>query len=412
MKKILGFLLFFVLTAPAISPAAVNMTSYFPLNPGNSWTYRVQDASMTITETILAGTVNINGADTKIYESSQGLREYFTNDASGLKKHRVFYPAGLPFEEAVTLNFVPPLTYAHAQMEVGTTIYTTGYVDAFIEGYGQVSLNFQGTSTLSGFEVITVPSGTFSTVRLQVIGEISGTIEGEYFYLKEDGTHWLADEIGVVKQVGVVTDGIDTETLTLVLTQTNVTTSNPYTFSDVPPEHWAYDFISEIYNAGITAGCSQNPLMYCPDNGVTREQMAVFIIRSVEGEPPANYCDFGLPFTDVTSDMWSCRFIKRLKELGITGGYPDGRYGPYDLVNREQMAAFLVVAGEGAPSLNYCDLGVPFTDVTPGMWSCGYIKRLAELGITTGYGDGRYGPYDAVTRAQMAVFLSRAFLGM
>jgi hypothetical protein len=46
------------------------------------------------------------------------------------------------------------------------------------------------------------------------------------------------------------------------------------------------------------------------------------------------------------------------------------------------------------------------------MWSCRYIKRLKELGITTGYGDGRYGPYDLVTRAQMAAFLARAFLGM
>jgi hypothetical protein len=46
------------------------------------------------------------------------------------------------------------------------------------------------------------------------------------------------------------------------------------------------------------------------------------------------------------------------------------------------------------------------------MWSCKYIKRLKELRITTGYADGRYGPYDPVTRAQMAAFLARAFLGM
>jgi hypothetical protein len=76
------------------------------------------------------------------------------------------------------------------------------------------------------------------------------------------------------------------------------------------------------------------------------------------------------------------------------------------------MAAFLVRAVVGEPPLNYCDSGPPFTDVTPDMWSCRYIKRLKELAITTGYGDGRYGPYDFVTRAQMAAFLSRAFLGM
>jgi hypothetical protein len=39
-------------------------------------------------------------------------------------------------------------------------------------------------------------------------------------------------------------------------------------------------------------------------------------------------------------------------------------------------------------------------------------KRLKDLGITTGYEDGTYGPYDLVTRAQMAAFLARAFLGM
>jgi len=76
------------------------------------------------------------------------------------------------------------------------------------------------------------------------------------------------------------------------------------------------------------------------------------------------------------------------------------------------MAAFIVKAIEGPPPENYCDSGIPFPDVTAGMWSCGYIKRLKELGIASGYEDGSYGPWDAVTRAQMAVFLSRAFLGL
>ena len=183
-------------------------------------------------------------------------------------------------------------------------------------------------------------------------------------------------------------------------------------FSDVPTGHWAYDYINAIYNAQITTGCSQNPLNYCPEDNVTREQMAAFIVRAVEGEPAANYCDSGTAFPDVTPGMWSCRYIKRLKELGITTGYQDGTYGPYDLVPREQMAAFIVRAVEGEPAANYCDSGSLFPDVTPDMWSCRYIKRLKELGITTGYEDGRYGPYDLVTRAQMAAFLARAFLGM
>jgi hypothetical protein len=190
-------------------------------------------------------------------------------------------------------------------------------------------------------------------------------------------------------------------------------------FSDVPIGYWAEDYINAIYNAGITTGCAQddpntpeNERRYCPEDIVTREQMAAFIVRAVEGEPASNYCDSGTPFPDVIPDMWSCKYIKRLKELAITTGYENGTYGPYDLVPREQMAAFMVRAVEGEPAANYCDSGSLFPDVTSDMWSCRYIKRLKELGITTGYEDGRYGPYDFVTRAQMAAFLARAFLGM
>jgi predicted esterase len=182
-------------------------------------------------------------------------------------------------------------------------------------------------------------------------------------------------------------------------------------FSDISTtDYWAYDYILAIYNAHITTGYGDG--RYGPEDDVTREQMAAFIVRAKEGEPAANYCDSGTAFPDVTPDMWSCKYIKKLKELGITTGYQDGTYGPYDLVPREQMAAFIIRAVEGEPPANYCDSGSLFPDVTPDMWSCRYIKRLKELGITTGYGDGRYGPYDPVTRAQMAAFLARAFLGM
>ncbi len=89
-------------------------------------------------------------------------------------------------------------------------------------------------------------------------------------------------------------------------------------FGDIPPGYWAVEHIYKIYEAGITKGCSQNPLMYCPKRDVTREQMAALIVRAVEGEPPVNYCDTGSPFADVSPASFFCKYIKRLLELGIT----------------------------------------------------------------------------------------------
>ena len=54
----------------------------------------------------------------------------------------------------------------------------------------------------------------------------------------------------------------------------------PQIFEDVPPGAFAYDFINDIYNQGVTGGCSVVPKLYCPDNLVTRGQMAVFIDRA------------------------------------------------------------------------------------------------------------------------------------
>ena len=183
-------------------------------------------------------------------------------------------------------------------------------------------------------------------------------------------------------------------------------------FEDVPVGNWAEDYIYAILNAKITQGCSQNPLKYCPQEIVSRAENAAFIVRAKEGEPPADYCATGSPFPDVSSDTWPCKYIKRLSELGITQGCGGDNYCPNDPVTRDQMAAFLVRAVEGEPPADYCATGSPFSDVSADTWPCKYIKRLSELGITKGCGGGNYCPNDPVTRDQMAAFIARAFLGM
>jgi uncharacterized repeat protein (TIGR03803 family) len=54
-------------------------------------------------------------------------------------------------------------------------------------------------------------------------------------------------------------------------------------FDDVPcPGGFAVDWIEELYNSGITGGCSKSPLLFCPDGPVMREQMATFIVLAFD----------------------------------------------------------------------------------------------------------------------------------
>jgi hypothetical protein len=102
--------------------------------------------------------------------------------------------------------------------------------------------------------------------------------------------------------------------------------------------------------------------------------------------------------------------IEAIAAVGITDGCNpplDDRYCPLRSVTRAEMAAFLVRAlGEEDNLPAYHQY---FVDVPDGQWYTGYVERLYELGITTGYDDQTYRPDAPVSRAEMASFLTRAF---
>jgi streptogramin lyase len=183
----------------------------------------------------------------------------------------------------------------------------------------------------------------------------------------------------------------------------------PDRFADTPLDYWATPYIEVIYQAGYTTGYGGTS-EFKPDYEVTREEMAVFITRALDEVPPDGYCGTTNPFSDVGYDRWSCKYVKKLVELGITAGIGQGMFGPGDVVTRDQMAVFLTRAFGEVPADGYCGTISPFADVPYDSWSCKYVKRLVELGITAGIGEGLYGPIEQVTRAQMAVFLYKAFL--
>lgn len=174
-------------------------------------------------------------------------------------------------------------------------------------------------------------------------------------------------------------------------------------FMDVPPAHLFYTEISKIYARGITVGCTGTT--FCPDDPVTREQMAAFIIRALG--------DFNPPtpaqqrFGDVPPANSFYAFIDEMAVRQITVGCGGGNYCPASPVTREQMAAFIIRAlGEFNPPP---PASQRFLDVPPSNPFYDFIDRMAVLNITLGCGGGSYCPGQSVTRAQMAAFLVRAF---
>jgi hypothetical protein len=112
-------------------------------------------------------------------------------------------------------------------------------------------------------------------------------------------------------------------------------------FDDVPCTSIFAPWINELVAQGITGGCAGGN-NYCPTNPVLRQQMAVLLLRTLEGAgyaPPACTAE---TFTDVPCASPFGPWIYDLVARNITAGCGGGLYCPTLSANRGQMATFLV----------------------------------------------------------------------
>ena len=212
-------------------------------------------------------------------------------------------------------------------------------------------------------------------------------------------------------------DGVDVSTspsvqVTMDADHTLTAVYGPASFGDVPPGQVFWPWIEALVEARITGGCGTNPPAYCPNEGVSRAQMAAFLLRSVHGagyQPPGAT---GTTFTDVPASDPFASWIEALAREGITGGCSSSppRYCPEATVTRGQTAVLLLRAKHGAGYQPPAATGT-FADVPADHPFARWIEQLAREGVTAGCSTSplRYCPEDPVTRGQMAVFLVRAF---
>ena len=167
--------------------------------------------------------------------------------------------------------------------------------------------------------------------------------------------------------------------------------SNP--FSDVAEGAWYYEAVKLVSENGLMNGLGGG--RFGPDNNLSRAELAQ-ILYNKEGAPAAS----GSAFSDVTSDSWYASAVAWAAEKGIVSGYGDGRFGPNDLITREQLAIMLWrYAGSPAPSAQALDF--PDAGSASG-YALEALRWAVENGIISGYGSGQLAPQGLATRAQVA----------
>jgi hypothetical protein len=180
------------------------------------------------------------------------------------------------------------------------------------------------------------------------------------------------------------------------------------TFSDVLASPF-YRSIETIVHGAVTGGCAPGQYCPDASVTREQMAVFVLTGKEGAGYSPAPCVPPNL-FGDVPDTSPFCRFIEELAERGVVAGCAGNLYCPSDPVTREQMAVFVLRTLDPALSPPACVAGSEmFGDVPANSPFCRWIEEMARRGITTGCGGGNYCPADPNTRGEMAVFLTTAF---
>jgi hypothetical protein len=155
------------------------------------------------------------------------------------------------------------------------------------------------------------------------------------------------------------------------------------TFQDVPPEHWAYEYIEALYQQGYIVGCSISPRLYCPDRILNRAEEAVYIVRGVRGAEFVPLDSMTPIFEDVAGGDWYYDWSGQLYNDGYTSGcWADPlRYCPLTENTIAEGCVFFLRMKKGVEYKPDETIRGVFGDVTSEAWYAPWIEACYDEGI-------------------------------
>jgi len=171
-------------------------------------------------------------------------------------------------------------------------------------------------------------------------------------------------------------------------------------FTDVSTADWYSKPVLWAKENSITSGKTETT--FAPDEGCTRAQVVTFLWAANGSPLPLRK---HIPFGDVSPDAWYATAVQWAAEKGITNGISENAFGPHQTCTRAQIVTFLYAAKD-RPKVT----GVSrFADVADTDWYARPVTWAMENKVTSGIGNGNFGPDQVCTRAQVVTFLSKVY---
>ena len=175
------------------------------------------------------------------------------------------------------------------------------------------------------------------------------------------------------------------------------------TFQDLDVNRWYHEYTDYVIARGLMNGVSDS--RFAPNSTLTRGMLVTTLYR-LAGEPEVTE---PATFTDVPENRYFTKAIAWAQDVGLAKGVTDTRFAPESSVTREQAVTFLyryVTLILEQETMDGGDLNVFQDSDRISQFAREAMAWATAEGFLEGYGDGKVGPKNPVTRAQMAKFLT------
>lgn len=279
-----------------------------------------------------------------------------------------------------------------------------------VVSYKKKSTGNGGSSSTTTYK-ITVTEGKNGSITPNGVVKVEKG-EDQTFKIKAEKGYEIADVLVDGKSVGAVAKYTfknvkAKHTIEATFKKVEMPEQKPEekeTFKDVKKNDWYYEAVEYVANKGLMNGTGNDE--FTPDANTTRG-MIVTILYRLEGSPEVSMSTF----TDVANTEYYAKAVAWAEKNGIVNGYGEGKFGPNDVITREQLAAIMyrysnykkynTSVGEDTNILSYNDISeLSEYAVSSMQWACG-------AGLVNGIGDGKLAPKGNATRAQLATILMR-----
>ncbi len=174
------------------------------------------------------------------------------------------------------------------------------------------------------------------------------------------------------------------------------------TYFDDVKDHWAKTNIEFLASREIVKG--KSAVQFDPNGNVTRAEFVTMLVNCTDKDIAKSVSE---GFDDVATGAWYFDDINWAVKEGIVKGYGNGRFGPNDVITREQMAVMtdnFIKAMKAR--LDIVNKKTGFTDQEKiNSWSAEAVANMQQFGIIKGKTSGSFDPQGTATRAEAATIL-------